>query len=104
MKTHHMVQAQHARVAHLETEDIAQVTIALLAQPLRMQRSKSPILPFAEKRVRRRAHVDAGRKSIAFAPKIVTRRMYAQRQVEIKLNAARTASICKSGNLFLREP
>src|SRR6267142_3984025 len=104
VKAHDMIEAKHPCLTHLKTEDVAQVAIALLSEAPGMQGSKSPILPLAEKGVRRRAHIRAGRKSIAFTPEVVSGRMNAERKVEIELNVARATIFREGADLLVGEP
>src|SRR5215475_6379515 len=104
MKAHDMIETKHARVAHLEAQHVAKITIALLAKPLRVQRRETPVLAFAEERVRRRADGRAGCKSIACTPMIVTGRVNTEREVEVELNAVRATIFRQRGDLFVGKP
>ena len=86
-----MIDAQHAGELQVVAEVGADVTVAVLPGPFRVERRESPVLPTGEKGIGRCTDSNLRSEQAALTPNIVAVRVDAQRQVEIE---ARSGSPC----------
>ena len=79
-----MIDAKHARIAHVVAQALNVVTVAVGADPLGVDGSETPVLAGGEKAVRRRATRDAECEGVGLAPNVEASGVHPERQIKIE--------------------
>src|SRR5262245_51424151 len=104
MQPHHVIDAEHCGMTHLESEVINDMLVTALSEAFRYHRRESPVLSFAEEHIGRRASVRVGCEKMLVLPNIEAAAAYAYRQVQIKADVFGPAALHQSVHLLLGCP
>ena len=106
LEPHRVIDAQHARVAHVGAIDGAQGGPALARGGKRIERRQAPVLPLDGERIRRRADRDASRERSGVRPGFgaVRRGPDGKIAIEADLEPAAPRTLRRSPELAVGEP
>ncbi len=81
VEAHDVVNAENTRMAKVMAQIGNNISVALLSDSFRVQRREFPVLPLGENGIRRRAGRGIQNEVAAFAPHIISVRVYSHGQV-----------------------